>query len=145
MRTARSARGSDTTTGGSDRRPVAEPGTAGPGRPEPVSADDLIADPASQPPRPQPLADTPGGIPAVVPAVPPAPAPVLLSPGRIWAPQVVGVPRLTAPRLASDRRPGQPMTSLFGVLGLLLIPLAGAALGYRQARAARSVGALPHV
>lgn len=145
VRTARSARGSDTTTGGSDRRPVAEPGTAGPGRPEPVSADDLIADPASQPPRPQPLADTPGGIPAVVPAVPPAPAPVLLSPGRIWAPQVVGVPRLTAPRLASDRRPGQPMTSLFGVLGLLLIPLAGAALGYRQARAARSVGALPHV
>jgi len=47
--------------------------------------------------------------------------------------------------IGPDPRPGQPMTSLFGILGLLLIPLAGAALGYRQARAARSVGALPRI
>lgn len=50
---------------------------------------------------------------------------------------------LRALPLGPAPRPGQPMTSLFGILGLLLIPLAGAALGYRQARAARAVGALP--
>jgi hypothetical protein len=41
-------------------------------------------------------------------------------------------------RLPSTR-PGHTMTSLFGLAGLLLIPLAGAALGYRQARAARAL------
>lgn len=64
-------------------------------------------------------------------------------------PPVVALPvadmGLSVLPIGPDPRPGQPMTSLFGILGLLLIPLAGAALGYRQARAARSVGALPRI
>lgn len=77
------------------------------------------------------IAATPVVLPDPKPA-PPRPALALRVADMSWP-----VPQLPGPR------PGQPMTSLFGILGLLLIPVAGAALGYRQARAARSVGSLP--
>ena len=90
------------------------------------------------------LVETPTIAPAPVYAPPPAvpvvaPQPVVAQ--QVPAPRVARVEqaRLSVPDVG---RPGQPMTSLFGILGLLLIPLAGAALGYRQARAARAVGRL---
>ncbi len=142
VRETRSARG--TGTGGSGRQAVPAPAIAGPGRPAPVGLQDPVPDPAPEPPGPQSTADAPGSVPAAVPVAAPEPAPVPLSPWRVSVPRVVEV-ALTAPPRAADRRPGQPMTSLFGVLGLLLIPVAGAALGYRQARAARAAGVQPHV
>ncbi|WP_395307288.1 hypothetical protein V4U86_17880 [Mycobacterium sp. AMU20-3851] len=147
VRTARSARGADATTGGSGRRPVAELVPPGAGR---FGAGNVVEDETADPvtvtprPRPQPATSAPAGAPAVVAPEPSAPAAVLPPSRRISAPWIAEL-ALPAPPLAPDRRPGQPMTSLFGVLGLLLIPMAGAALGYRQARAARSVGVLPQV
>jgi hypothetical protein len=66
---------------------------------------------------------------------PPPPPPVVFAPGPSW------VDRLSTPPLvpqqievASAAGWSEP---LFGLAGLLLIPAAGAALGYRQARAAQ--------
>ncbi|MGU3498828.1 hypothetical protein [Mycobacterium sp. C31M] len=75
--------------------------------------------------------------------VPPATPPVDIVPEPVAAalspaPRVVKMDQSIL-RLPETPRPGQPMSSWFGILGLLLIPAAGAALGYRQARAARAV------
>lgn len=128
------ARSADPVRRGSDRRPWnPPPGTDYP-PPQRVSA--------------QPVTDT------LIEAPPVAPVPVhTRAPAvSVAAPQPVVAQEVPVPRVApleqsmlsvpDAARPGQPMTSLFGILGLLLIPLAGAALGYRQARAARAVGRL---
>lgn len=136
VRTARTARtADDVSTGGSGLRPVV------PVAPSRVDAPQLV---------------TPAGVADIAPSprsrmarVSP-PAPVFAPPAipvSITPPQPVGLQvadmGLPALPIGAEQRPGQPMTSLFGILGLLLIPLAGAALGYRQARAARAAGALP--
>lgn len=128
------ARSADPVRRGSDRRPWnPPPGTDYP-PPQRVSAqpvtDTLIESP--------PVAPVP--VHTQAPAVPvAAPQPVVAQ--QVPAPRVARLEqsRLSVPDVG---RPGQPMTSLFGILGLLLIPLAGAALGYRQARAARALGRL---
>lgn len=135
-RTATTTRRPSTTPDrrGSDRRPWPDPpGTE-------YTVPERSAAPArEQAPQPRPVAPEPRAV-----AAPPAPA---------VAPQPAAVAPDPAPRMArieqsmlsiptDGARPGQPMTSWFGIAGLLLIPLAGAALGYRQARAARAVGRL---
>ncbi len=74
------------------------------------------------------------------------PAVVVPAPVPFGIPQAAAKPRarldLAAARGWESARPGQPMTSWFGLAGLLLIPLGGAALGYRQARAAKSASRL---
>jgi hypothetical protein len=76
----------------------------------------------------------------------PPPVAVVPQPAPLGIPQPA--PRPAAPLDLSARhawdsnRPGQPWTSWFGLAGLLLIPLAGAALGYRQARAAKLAAGL---
>lgn len=135
VRTSRTARtaGSDVSTGGSDRRPAASDVPAGPVPPSLTSDSGRIPDPASP-------STPPVTVRAEVAAAPvPQPAPLSQQSAALRIAQM----DLTTLDLGSDARPGQPMTSLFGILGLLLIPLAGAALGYRQARAARATGALP--
>lgn len=90
------------------------------------------------------------GIPAVTPpqpgvAVPPPPV-VVPGPAPLGIPQPAVHPSapvdLSALHAWDTSRPGQPWTSWFGLAGLLLIPLAGAALGYRQARAAKAAAGL---
>ena len=58
-------------------------------------------------------------------------------------PPLPPVERIHPPRLVVDELgPGEIDTTtdpLFGLAGLLLIPAVGAALGYRQARAAQSL------
>ncbi len=94
----------------------------------------------------------PEAVPPLSPPVPTAlPGPVLTAPAPVAVtPQPAAVQQnsLAPParleqsmlRIPDSTRPGQPMTSWFGILGLLLIPVAGAALGYRQARAAATIG-----
>ncbi len=128
------ARSADPVRRGSDRRPW-----------NPPPGTDHVPPPrASAQPVTDALVETPTIAPAPAYAPPPAvpvvaPQPVVAQ--QVPAPRVARVEqsRLSVPDVG---RPGQPMTSLFGILGLLLIPLAGAALGYRQARAARAVGRL---
>lgn len=91
----------------------------------------------------------------------PAPAPAIVSapqpdvsppPVVVPVPAPMGIPQSAvapaAPVELSARhdwdsvRPGQPMISWFGLAGLVLIPLGGAALGYRQARAAKAASGL---
>lgn len=134
VRTARTARtADDVKTGGSGLRPAA------PVAPTHVDPPVLASTAgAAQPPPPPPPRTAPVNSPVEVRA----PQPVAPVPAPITAP-VAGLPvadmSLSVLPIGSDPRPGQPMTSLFGILGLLLIPLAGAALGYRQARAARAL------
>lgn len=106
---------------------VAPKVTFGNGR-HPEPAPDIPAGPA-----PQPVAVPPPV--AVVPQ--PAPLGILQPPARPSAPV-----DLSALHAWDTTRPGQPWTSWFGLAGLLLIPLAGAALGYRQARAAKAAAGL---
>lgn len=137
VRTARTARTADDVgTGGSGLRPATPVAPSGGDAPEltPIVS-------APEPPLP-PRSPVPVNSPVEVitpQTVAPVPVPI--------TPPVAGlrVADMSLPVLpiGPGPRPGQPMTSLFGILGLLLIPLAGAALGYRQARAARSLGALP--
>ncbi|CDO10577.1 hypothetical protein C1S82_00975 [Mycolicibacterium cosmeticum] len=106
---------------------VAPKVTFGNGR-HPEPAPDIPTGPA-----PQPVAVPPPV--AVVPQ--PAPLGILQPPTRPSAPV-----DLSALHAWDNTRPGQPWTSWFGLAGLLLIPLAGAALGYRQARAAKAAAGL---
>ena len=137
VRTARTARtADDVRTGGSGLRPAAPVA--------PTDVDPPVLAPtasAAQPPPPPPSLPS-RTAPVNSPAEVRAPQPVAPVPAPITAP-VAGLPvadmGLSVLPIGSDPRPGQPMTSLFGILGLLLIPLAGAALGYRQARAARAL------
>jgi hypothetical protein len=138
VRTARTARTADDVSTGSGLRPAA------PVAPSYASAPELTPPAAAEPAPPPRSPATPVDTSADVVA-PQAAAPV---PGPIMPPVAglrVADMGLSVLPIGPDPRPGQPMTSLFGILGLLLIPLAGAALGYRQARAARSVGALPRI
>ncbi len=106
---------------------VAPKVTFGNGR-HPEPGPDIPAGPAPQPVAvPPPVAVVPRPAPLGIPQPPPRPsAPVDLSALHAW----------------DSTRPGQPWTSWFGLAGLLLIPLAGAALGYRQARAAKAAAGL---
>ncbi|MDX1874711.1 hypothetical protein SBI67_21535 [Mycolicibacterium sp. 120266] len=80
------------------------------------------------------------GLPVPAPvAVVPQPAPLGMAPP---APHPAAPLDLSARHAWDSARPGQPWTSWFGLAGLLLIPLAGAALGYRQARAAKLAAGL---
>ncbi|MGV0643143.1 hypothetical protein ABQE44_07010 [Mycolicibacterium sp. XJ2546] len=78
--------------------------------------------------------------PAPGPAVaPPAPAPVAPPPPPPEPPRWLH--HFSAPPAMPRHLPAAPTTdwkSLWGLVGLLLIPAAGAALGYRQARAAQT-------
>lgn len=77
---------------------------------------------------------------------------IALPPVVVAVPAPLGIAPPSAPPSAlldlsalhgwDSARPGQPMISWFGLAGLLLIPLAGAALGYRQARAAKAASTL---
>lgn len=139
VRTARTARTADDISTGSGLRPAAPVAPSQPSAPE-LTPSAGVAESAPPPRSPATPVDTPADVIAPL-ATAPVAAPI--------APPVAGLRvadvSLSALPIGPDPRPGQPMTSLFGILGLLLIPLAGAALGYRQARAARSVGALPRI
>ena len=75
--------------------------------------------------------------PAPPPPPPPPPPP---------APDPSGADRLSLPRAVPKELSVAPAADwaepLWGIAGLLLIPAAGAVLGYRQARAAQAVGGL---
>ncbi|OFJ54671.1 hypothetical protein [Mycolicibacterium grossiae] len=95
------------------------------------------------------------------PADPPRPEPVLSSPDVVLAPVVVADPptapvapvAVLPPSARTDERSGTPVLAappaetggigaLWGLAGLLLAPLAGIGLGYRQARAHRAAAEL---
>lgn len=88
-------------------------------------------EPGLQSGNPVPRWQSPAPAPAPAPAPPSAPAP---------PPQPALVHRVYAPPAMPSPLPVAPTAdwnSLWGIAGLLLIPAAGAALGYRQARAAQ--------
>jgi len=78
-----------------------------------------------------------GGASEAEPPPPPPPPPVYVAPAPSW------VDRLTAPPRVPQQLAVAPAAGwrdpIFGLAGLLLIPAAGAVLGYRQARAAQDV------
>lgn len=136
VRTARTARTADDAGTGSGLRPTAPVAPSFADAPEPTPAAGAAerALPARSPSAPM--------VEVIAPqAAAPVPAPITPPDAGLRVADM----GLSVLPIGPDPRPGQPMTSLFGILGLLLIPLAGAALGYRQARAARSVGALPRL
>lgn len=77
-------------------------------------------------------------VPAVEPAPaapsPPPPGPAPTPPPPSWADRLPAPPVLT--QQMGEPRPADWSDPLWGLAGLLLIPVAGAVLGYRQARAA---------
>ena len=87
---------------------------------------------------PEPVRENPV-TPAVTPAVPAA-IEVTIAP---LPPPLPPVERIQPPRLVVGEMGTAKIDTttdpLFGLAGLLLIPAVGAALGYRQARAAQSV------
>jgi hypothetical protein len=90
----------------------------------------------------RPDVPSPVTVPVVVPAadVPAAvtpPAPPALTP--LQAPTIV--PRTMTPRL-TPTEPASSVSSLWGLAGLILAPLAGVLLGYRQARANKAAAGL---
>ena len=105
-------------TRGGRKRPFAR--AAGPGDPEPVRENPEY--PSELPPA------VPVAIEVTVPPLPPPLPPV----ERIQPPQLV-VDELGTAKIDTTTDP------LFGLTGLILIPMVGAALGYRQARAAQGL------
>lgn len=82
---------------------------------------------------PAPRQQAPAPLPAVVPLAPAPPSPPPAPP-----PAPPWLQRLSAPPpMPLPGAPTADWTGLWGIAGLLLIPAAGAALGYRQARAAQ--------
>ncbi|WP_126298335.1 hypothetical protein [Mycolicibacterium phlei] len=75
-------------------------------------------------------------MPAPAPAAPAPepPAPVVAPPS--WVERVITPPAITKQFAVTP--PTDIASPLWGIGGLLLIPIAGAALGYRQARAAQA-------
>ena len=84
---------------------------------------------------PRPRWEAPAPPPAEAPPpAPPAPAPP--APAPSWANRIATPPAVAKQFVVA---PAAELTDpLWGIAGLLLIPAAGAALGYRQARAAQS-------
>jgi hypothetical protein len=74
-------------------------------------------------------------IPAPEPAPPPPPPPPAPAPSPSWVDRVYTPP--TMPRQLGVAPASKLTDPLWGIAGLLLIPAAGAVLGYRQARAAQ--------
>jgi hypothetical protein len=72
------------------------------------------------------------------PVTPPAVTPQLLPPDRLDVPP----PQRAVAMLWAAAAPGRPGGVLFGLAGLILAPIAGAWLGYRQARASRAAAQL---
>lgn len=85
----------------------------------------------SEPPWRAPVAEPAPAAPP--PPPPPAPAP---APAPSWVGRIPAAPVLT--QQMGEPRPADWSDPLWGVAGLLLIPAAGAVLGYRQARAAHA-------
>ncbi|MFI5507379.1 hypothetical protein ACIA48_07920 [Mycobacterium sp. NPDC051804] len=84
-------------------------------------------------PEPQWRAPVSEPAPAAPPPPPPAPAP---APAPSWVNRLPAAPVLT--QQMGDAPPVDWSDPLWGLAGLLLIPAAGAVLGYRQARAAHA-------
>lgn len=78
--------------------------------------------------------------PFVAPEPAPPPPPVITAPARSWVHSVL-VPPVVAQELGV-RQAADLTDPLWGIAGLLLIPAAGAILGYRQARAAQAAAEL---
>jgi hypothetical protein len=74
-------------------------------------------------------------IPAPEPAPPPPPPPPAAAPSPSWVDRVYTPP--TMPKQLGVAPASKLTDPLWGIAGLLLIPAAGAVLGYRQARAAQ--------
>lgn len=77
---------------------------------------------------------------APAPAPAPPPPPVAPAPPS-WVDRIATPPVAVSKQLG-DARAADWLGPLWGIAGLLLIPAAGAALGYRQARAAHAVDRL---
>jgi hypothetical protein len=94
-------------------------------------------EPDAQPPRV--TYSVPDVAPASPPPPPPLPSPAPAAPVAAMSPPS-WVVRIAAPTVAPQLvgvTPADWVDPLFGLTGLLLIPIAGASLGYRQARAAQ--------
>jgi hypothetical protein len=102
--------------------------TVGNGRSPGIQRDD--PEPRWQAPAPQPA---PAPEPPPPPPPPPAPAPSWVD--RIYTPPAM-------PKQLGVAPSAKQSDPLWGIAGLLLIPAAGAALGYRQARAAQAAEGL---
>jgi hypothetical protein len=101
--------------------------TVGNGRSPGIQSDD-----------PEPRWRTPAAEPASPP--PPPPPPPAPAPPPSWADRIYSPPPVTQ-KLGVT--PASELTDpLWGIAGLLLIPAAGAVLGYRQARAAQAADRL---
>lgn len=74
--------------------------------------------------------------PAAPPPPPPPPPPPSPAPAPSWVGRIPAAPVLA--QQMGEPRPADWSDPLWGVAGLLLIPAAGAVLGYRQARAAHA-------
>jgi hypothetical protein len=76
------------------------------------------------------------------PAPPPAPLPppVITTPAPSWVDRIYLPPDV--PQQLGVRQAADLTDPLWGVAGLLLVPMAGAILGYRQARAAQAAAEL---
>ncbi|HEX2285074.1 MAG TPA: hypothetical protein VHI10_09670 [Mycobacterium sp.] len=99
--------------------------TVGNGRSPGIQSDD-----------PEPRWRAPAGGPAPAPPPPPPPPPMVDPPQQPSLVKKLVSPPPT-PRLTGARS-GLAAGSLFGLAGLVLIPAAGAYLGYRQAKGARA-------
>ena len=78
--------------------------------------------------------------PYVAPQPAPPPPPVVTAPPPSWVHRVLGPPVVS--QELGVRQAADLTDPLWGVAGLLLIPAAGAILGYRQARAAQAAAEL---
>jgi hypothetical protein len=85
-----------------------------------------------EPPRVGPVAPEP--------APPPPPPPVVIAPAPSWVDRIYLPP--VVPQEIRVRQAAELTDPAWGVAGLLLIPAAGAILGYRQARAAQAAAEL---
>jgi hypothetical protein len=119
----------DNARGGSTVHP------AGPHRPPTVTVGDGRSPHADPPAGPPPQLDSP---PPAQPAPPPPPHVVAPPAGRPWSDPLTRSALVRLQGVQSD-----PITDpLLGLAGLVLLPAAGALLGYRQAKAAQAARAL---
>jgi hypothetical protein len=76
----------------------------------------------------------------VAPEPAPPPPPVVIAPAPSWVDRIYLPP--VVPQQLNVTQAADLTDPMWGVAGLLLIPAAGAVLGYRQARAAQSAADL---